>query len=137
MKRKIAKVENRPGVTRNLQWIRINEDLELLDTPGVLWPKFDSQEDARLLALIGSINDDVLDKEDLVLFGLNYLVSTYPGLIAARYAVDESSDDLLREIAHKKLWITKDNEINKAKAIDSILKDIRTNKLGRITWQKI
>ena len=61
VKKKVAKAENRPGVTKSLQWIRINEDVELLDTPGVLWPKIENQDDARLLALIGSINDDVLD----------------------------------------------------------------------------
>ena len=137
VKRKITKVENRPGVTRSLQWIRINEDLELLDTPGVLWPKFENQDDARLLALMGSINDDILDKQELVIFALDYLKKNYPGIISKRYEVDENKDDLITEIALKKLWILKENEINSTKAIDSILKDVRSNKLGRITWQQI
>ena len=136
VKKKVAKVENRPGVTRALQWIRINEDVELLDTPGVLWPKFDNQDDAKLLALIGSINDDVIDKEDLVRFALSYLKQLYPGLIAKRYEVDEDSEDLFETIARKKLWLLSDNVINRDKALDQILKDIRSNKLGRITWQK-
>lgn len=136
VKRKATKVENRPGVTRNLQWIRINEEVELLDTPGVLWPKFDNQEDAKLLALVGTINDDILDKQDLVVFGLNYLKKNYPGLINSRYGVKEDSDDLLIEIARSKGWLTKDNEINIDKALDLILKDIRSNTIGRITWQK-
>ncbi|MBQ5444446.1 MAG: ribosome biogenesis GTPase YlqF, partial [Erysipelotrichaceae bacterium] len=89
VKKKAAKAENRPGVTKALQWIRINEDVELLDTPGVLWPKFDDQNDAMLLALLGSINDDVLDKEGLVRFGLSYLSKIYPGLIEKRYGVNE------------------------------------------------
>ena len=137
VKKKVAKVENRPGVTRALQWIRINEDVELLDTPGVLWPKFDNQDDARLLALVGSINDDVInDKTELVNYGLNYLKDNYPNTISNRYDIDENNDSLIDEIARKKLWLSKQNEIDYVKAIDTLLKDIRSNKLGRITWQK-
>ena len=135
--RKVAKAENRPGVTKALQWIKINEDVELLDTPGVLWPKFDDQDDARLLALIGSINDDVVDKEELVLFGLNYLKENYPGLISKRYEVDENSDDLINDIARKKMWLLSNDQIDYKKAIDLLLKDIRSNKVGRITWQDV
>ena len=137
VKKKVAKVENRPGVTRALQWIKINEDVELLDTPGVLWPKFDNQDDARLLALVGSINDDVInDKAELVNFGLKYLIDNYNGVVSSRYEIDESVDSLIEEIARKKLWLSKQNEVDYTKTIDSILKDIRSNKLGRITWQK-
>lgn len=137
VKKKATKVENRPGVTRSLQWIKINEDVELLDTPGVLWPKFDNQEDAKLLALVGSINDDVInDLNELVNFGLKYLVNNYPGLLNKRYDIDESKDDLLNQIAKAKSWLSKDNEIDEAKAIASVLKDIRSGAIGRITWQK-
>lgn len=136
VKKNVAKAENRPGVTKNLQWIRINEDVELLDTPGVLWPRFDNQEDGKLLALVGSIKDDILNKEDLVLYGLNYLINNYPGIIEKRYEVDTKSNDLIDEIAKKKLWLMNNGDANKDKAIDSILKDIRSNKLGGITWQK-
>ena len=135
VRKKVAKAENRPGVTKSLQWIRINEDVELLDTPGVLWPKIENQSDARLLALIGSINDDILDKQELVLFGLNLLKEKYPGLISERYSVDENCDDLLEEIGKTKLWLTNDGEVDMTKTVDAILKDIRSNKIGRITWQ--
>ena len=135
VKKKVAKAENRPGVTKSLQWIRINEDVELLDTPGVLWPKIENQNDARLLALIGSINDDILDKQELVLFGLNLLKEKYPGIIAERYGVDENSDDLINEIGKTKLWLTGDGNVDATKTVDAILKDIRSNKIGRITWQ--
>ncbi len=135
VKKKVAKAENRPGVTKSLQWIRINEDVELLDTPGVLWPKFDDQIDARLLALLGSINDDVLDKQELVLFGLSYLKQIYPGLIEKRYGVNENEEHLLEAIAKEKLWLSNDGTPNITKAVDQILKDIRSNKIGRITWQ--
>ena len=137
VKKKITKTENRPGVTRNLQWIKINEDLELLDTPGVLWPKLDNQDDARLLALLGSIKDDLLDKEDLVRFGLNYIVDNYPGLINKRYDVEENKDELVDLIALKKNCILKDNNIDYNKTYDMILKDIRNNKIGRITYQYV
>ena len=137
VKKKVAKVENRPGVTKALQWIRINDDVELLDTPGVLWPKFDDQNTAKLLALIGSINDNVLDKQDLVLFGLDYLKNNYPGLISNKYGVDESRDDLLTQIGKAKLWLIKDNEVNYEKTVDSLLKDFRSNALGRITWENV
>jgi len=138
VKKKAAKVENRPGVTRALQWIKINEDVELLDTPGVLWPKFDNQDDARLLALVGSINDDVIvDKNELVTYGLNYLVNNYPNLVSNRYEIDENNENLLENIARKKLWLSKQNEVDYDKTIDSILKDIRSNKIGRITWEYV
>ena len=137
VKKKIAKVENRPGVTKSLQWTTINEDVELLDTPGVLWPKFDNQDDAKLLALVGSINDEVIeDKFALLNYGLKYIVDNYPGLISERYSVDENSDNLIEEIAKKKLWLTKNGEVDFDLAISQILKDIRSNKIGRITWQK-
>ncbi|MBR6233582.1 MAG: ribosome biogenesis GTPase YlqF [Erysipelotrichaceae bacterium] len=135
VKKKAAKAENRPGVTKALQWIRINEDVELLDTPGVLWPKFDDQNDALLLALLGSINDDVLDKEGLVRFGLSYLKTIYPGKITERYGVNEDGDHLLEAIAKEKLWLSSNGQIDIAKTVDLILKDIRSNKIGRITWQ--
>lgn len=135
VKKKVAKTENRPGVTKSLQWIRINEDVELLDTPGVLWPKFDNQEDARLLALLGSINDDVLDKQDLVVNGLEYIRDKYPGMLKDKYGISETEDDLLEAIARKKLWLLSQDRINTEKAVDLILKDIRNNRIGRISWQ--
>lgn len=135
VKKKVAKAENRPGVTKSLQWIRINEDVELLDTPGVLWPKIKNQSDARLLALLGSINDDILDKQELVSFGLHLLKDKYPGLIHERYAVDENGDDLIQKIGKARLWLSSDGEVDMAKTVDAILKDIRSNKIGRITWQ--
>ena len=135
VKKKVAKVENRPGVTRNLQWIRINEDVELLDTPGVLWPKIEDKESALLLALVGSINDDILDKVELVNFGLTFLKNNYPGVISERYGVNEDVDNLLETIGKCKLWLANNNEVNFDKTIESILKDFRSNKLGRITYQ--
>lgn len=136
VKKKITKTENRPGVTRNLQWIRINEDVELLDTPGVLWPKLEDQRQAMILALLGSINDEVVDQEELVNFGLNYIKNEYPSLLNKRYGVDESKEDLINEIGLLKGCLTNDNKVDRLKAIKMILKDIRNNNVGRITFEK-
>ena len=135
--KKAARAENRPGVTRSLQWIRISEDLELLDTPGVLWPKIEDQDDARLLALLGSIKDDLLDKQDLVMYGLDYLKSHYPSLINRRYGVDEDSEDLIEAIGLNKKQLTNNGTVDRVKTVDMILKDIRSNKIGKISWQDV
>ena len=135
VRKKVAKTENRPGVTKNLQWIRINEDVDLLDSPGVLWPKLDDQEKAKKLALLGSINDEVLDKQELVLFGLRYIICRYPDLVKERYGIDENSEDLISDIAKEKKWLTANNQIDIDKTVNMILKDIRSNKIGRITFE--
>ncbi|MBR2577676.1 MAG: ribosome biogenesis GTPase YlqF, partial [Erysipelotrichaceae bacterium] len=133
VKKKIAKAENRPGVTRNLQWIRINEDVELLDTPGVLWPKFDDQDKARILALLGTINDDILDKEDLCAFGLNYIKDEYPGFLNRRYGIDENEEDLLKAIALEKKWLINEGQPDILKAREMFLRDIRNDNIVRMT----
>jgi len=134
VKKKVAKTENRPGVTKNLQWVRINDDVEFLDTPGVLWPRIDDSDVGLTLALLGSINDEILDKHELVNYGLNYLKVNYPGLINQRYGVNEDSNTLFEDIGKEKKCLTSDNQIDTNKTISMILKDIRNNNLGRITW---
>lgn len=137
VKKKITKTENRPGVTRNLQWIRIDKDIELLDTPGVLWPKFEDQDAAKKLAILGSINDDILDKEALVNYCLLYLLKYYPGILNKRYGIEEDKEDLIKEIALNKGYLLNKGEIDYKKTYDIFLKDIRNNKLGRITLERI
>ena len=136
VKKKVAKTENRPGVTKSLTWININEDLMLLDTPGVLWPKFENQEQAKILALLGSINDDILDKEDLVEFGLAYIVKEYPGYLNSRYGIDENTEDLIDAIGKAKGWLKTGSEVDRKKSHQLILKDVRLNNIGRITFEK-
>lgn len=136
VKKKVAQTENRPGVTKNLQWIRINEDVELLDTPGVLWPKFDDQDKAKILALLGSINDEILNKEELVLYGLNYIKKEYPGYLNMRYGINEDSEDLLNDIGIAKKWLISEGKVDMTKTINMVLSDIRNDKLGRITFEK-
>lgn len=135
VKKKVAKTENRPGVTRSLQWIRLNEDVELLDTPGVLWPKLDDQEAAVKLAVLGSINDDILDKEELASYALDYLKQEYPGVLTKRYEISEEGD-LLSAAAKKKLWLTANGEPDLKKAAEAVLKDVRDNRFGRISYEK-
>lgn len=136
VKKNVAKVENRPGVTKTVSWININEDLSLLDTPGVLWPKFEDQTKAKILALIGSINDDILDKEDLANFGINYISLEYPGFLSVRYGIGEDADDLLSKIGINKKCLGKNGEVDITKTSELILNDIRNNKLGRISYEK-
>ena len=136
VKRKVAKVENRPGVTKNLQWIRIDKDIELLDTPGVLWPKFENQEDAIKLAILGTINDNILDKEELVNYCLLYLKDNYKDLLIKYYELD-NLNNIFEDIGRKKNYLSEGGQIDKNKTIDSILKDIRLNKIGRISLEKV
>ncbi len=136
VKKKIAKAENRPGVTKNLQWIRINEDVELLDTPGVLWPKIEDQNQAKILALLGSMNDEILDGEQLAYFGLGYIKNNYPGLLKERYGINEDEKDLIEAIGKSKMWLISEGLVDRTKTYNMVLKDIRENKIGRITFEK-
>lgn len=139
-KKKTAKVENRPGVTKSLQWIRIHEDLELLDTPGVLWPKFEDQDVAYRLALLASISDRILDKEAITIFGLDYLKNYYPELLEKRYEIkieDKRVIKLIDEIALSKKWLKSGGEIDYDKTYDMFLADVRNNNIGKITWDYV
>lgn len=139
-KKKTAKVENRPGVTKSLQWIRIHEDLELLDTPGVLWSKFEDQDVAYRLALLASISDRILDKEAITIFGLDYLKNYYPELLEKRYDIkieDKRVIKLIDEIALSKKWLKSGGEIDYDKTYDMFLADVRNNNIGKITWDYV
>lgn len=139
-KKKTAKVENRPGVTKSLQWIRIHEDLELLDTPGVLWPKFEDQDVAYRLAVLASISDRILDKEAITIFGLEYLKNYYPDILEKRYDIkieDRKAINLIDEIALSKKWLKSGGEIDYDKTYDMFLADVRNNNIGKITWDYV
>ena len=139
-KKKTAKVENRPGVTKSLQWIRIHEDLELLDTPGVLWPKFEDQDVAYRLAVLASISDRILDKEAITIFGLEYLKNYYPDILEKRYDIkieDRKAINLMDEIALSKKWLKSGGEIDYDKTYDMFLADVRNNNIGKITWDYV
>ena len=136
-KRKAAQTGDRPGVTKSLQWIKLGSDLELLDTPGVLWPKFDDQTVGVRLAALGSIKDEVVHMDDLALFCCEYLSKHHPQALIATYKIDKIEDtpwETLQAIARKRGWLQK-GTIDENRLMRSFIKDIRENKLGRITWE--
>ena len=133
-----AKTGNRPGVTKSNQWIRLNKDIELLDTPGILAPKFENETVGRHLAFIGSIKDDILDISDLSYYLIETLLSEYPGIIYKRYEVNETQPILsvMNEIAQKRMCLKKGGETDIYAASRIILDDFRKAKLGKITLEK-
>lgn len=132
-----AKTGNKPGVTKGKQWIRLNKNVELLDTPGILWPKFEDQQVGIRLAFVGSIKDDILNMEELALMLLEYLKEKYPGILQGRYGIDESGSplELLEAIARVRGCIKKREELDYSKVSLLIFDDFRGGKLGRITLE--
>lgn len=132
-----AKTGNKPGVTKGKQWIRLNRQVELLDTPGILWPKFEDQEVGKKLAFIGSIKDEILNTEELAAELVRSLNNSYSGLIEKYYEISENTDpyDTLRKIAEKKHCLTKGGELDFEKAAVLFLDDFRSGKLGRLTLE--
>ena len=136
--KKSAKTGDRPGVTKGKQWIRINKNVELLDTPGILWPKFEDQSVGAKLAMIGSMNDQILNLEELSLELLGYLHKCYEGILAQRYELEESEDRLamLSAVAKNRNCLKKGNELDYAKASNILLEEFRNGKIGRITLEQ-
>lgn len=135
--RACTKTGNKPGVTKGKQWIRLNKNVELLDTPGILWPKFEDQRVGLYLALIGSIKDEILNIDELSLELIQILTEKYPGVLKERYDVQESQTpaELLGEIARNRNCIKKGNEIDYSKAAALLLDEFRSGRLGKITLE--
>ena len=136
-KKKVAVTGNRPGVTKSLQWSKVNNDLELLDTPGVLWPKFEDQKVGILLGVTGAIRDEVLPLEELVAWAIRYLHEFYPNNLANRYEIEESDDpyETLERIAARRGYM-RNGEMDEKRTIETFLKELRDDKLGCISWEK-
>ena len=132
-----AKTGNKPGVTKGKQWIRLNKNLELLDTPGILWPKFEDQQVGIRLACVGSIKDDILNMEELALWLIDYLRENYKGILAERYQITEegTSVEVLEAIARARGCLKKQEELDYAKASLILFDDFRSGKMGRITLE--
>lgn len=132
-----AKTGNKPGVTKGKQWIRLNKTLELLDTPGILWPKFEDQEVGKRLAFIGSIKDEILNLEELSLELLDYIRTNYPGLLNTRYGIEEEGTpvSLLEAVADKRKCLIRGQKIDYAKAAGIVMEEFRNGKIGRITLE--
>ena len=132
-----AKTGNKPGVTKGKQWIRLNKGVELLDTPGILWPKFEDQQVGIRLACVGSIKDDILNMEELALWLIDYLRENYKGILAERYQITEegTSVEVLEAIARARGCLKKQEELDYAKASLILFDDFRSGKVGRITLE--
>lgn len=130
-----AKTGNKPGVTKGKQWIRLNKNVELLDTPGILWPKFEDELTGLHLAFIGSMKDENLNMDEMALALIGELVNRYPGLLAERYQLDESGEGaaVLGQIAQNRNCLKKGGGLDDTKAAVLLIDDFRSGKLGRIT----
>lgn len=135
--RKATDVGNKPGITKQLQWIRINNNLELLDTPGILWPKLDSNEVALNLAATTAIKEEILDTEEVAIFIINTMLRLYPDTIKNRYNITNTKEivDILDQIG-KKIGAVRNNETDYEKVYTTVLKDLRLGYLGKITFDR-
>nr|WP_294493514.1 ribosome biogenesis GTPase YlqF [uncultured Mediterraneibacter sp.] len=133
-----AKTGNKPGVTKGKQWIRLNKNVELLDTPGILWPKFEDQEVGLKLAFIGSIKDEILQTEELGAELIRYLNRAYPGVLEEKYTIPGSEDPYccLNDIAKSRHCLVRGSELDTGKAAGILLDDFRGGRLGRITLEE-
>ncbi len=134
-----AKTGNKPGVTKGKQWIRLNKNVELLDTPGILWPKFEDKQVGFNLACIGSMNDNILDNSEIANGIVELIINNYPGLIGDRYDVDESQDivDIIDNIAKNRNCIKKGEEIDYNKTYNLIIDEFRSGTIGKVTLDEL
>ncbi|WP_461810635.1 ribosome biogenesis GTPase YlqF [Faecalimonas sp.] len=132
-----AKTGNKPGVTKGKQWIRLNKNVELLDTPGILWPKFEDQQVGLKLAFIGSIKDEILNTEELAGELIKFLTTHYAGVLEEKYEIKEQEDPYvcLMEIAKNRHCLLKGNELDTEKAAMMVTDDFRNGRLGKITLE--
>ena len=136
-KKNIARTGNTPGVTKKQQWIKVEREIELLDTPGILWPKFEDQQVGYKLALTGAIKDAVINMEDLAVYGLNFLQDHYPKRMEERYQIKEVSKDLVETFDHigkLRRCFTNGTEIDYDQVSELIVRDVRNQNLGRLTF---
>ena len=138
-KRKTAKAEDRPGVTRTKQWVPVDNTLELLDTPGILWPKFDDTKVGMHLAFTGAIKDDVMDLEELASCLMEYLGSHYADIVTERYKItideEDSGYDLLTKAGRKRGFLMRGAEVDTERMARILLDEFRGGKLGRFTLE--
>ncbi len=136
-KSKKAKAEDRPGVTRTKQWVKLGDNVEMLDMPGVLWPKFEDQNAARKLAFTGAVKDDILDIEALASLLLENLAVNYPDSLMERYKIDSEGTgfELLEKLGRKRGMLISGGEVNPERAAITLLDEFRSGKLGNITLE--
>lgn len=134
-----AKTGNKPGVTKGKQWIRLNKGLELLDTPGILWPKFEDQQVGMRLAFIGSMNDEILIPDELACDLIGAIKELYPKSLQERYEADPAGKpiEILEAVAESRKCYAKGEQLDLGKAAGILIDDFRSGKLGRITLERI
>ncbi len=133
-----AKTGNKPGVTKGKQWIKLSKEVELLDTPGILWPKFEDVQVGINLALIGSINDNILNLDELAIKLIDYLKEYYPHTLTKRYniSIENDSTDILNEIARVRGCLNKGNELDYSKAARLLTEEFKNGQLGKISLER-
>ena len=136
--KKAVQVGNTPGVTKSIGWIRINNDIELLDSPGILWPKIENQEHAHNLAALSSIKEEILDKEELCRYITNKLNELYPSLLMQRYNLEKIDlDTVFDDIGKKRGIFAKGGVVDYDKVYSTIIKDLKDGNFGGITFDRI
>lgn len=138
--RKSVGVANTPGFTKNLSWIRINKDLELLDSPGILWPKFDDQEQAHILAAFSSIKEDILNRDQIAIFIIKKLYELYPKLLEERYGVTELDEDFIEvydTIAARRGCLSRGGVADYEKVSNIIINDLKNGSTGKVTFDRL
>ncbi|CAM5186952.1 Ribosome biogenesis GTPase A OS=Ureibacillus acetophenoni OX=614649 GN=SAMN05877842_101452 PE=3 SV=1 [Ureibacillus acetophenoni] len=139
-KKNIAKTGNMPGVTKSQQWIKVGKDIELLDTPGILWPKFEDQEVGLKLAITGAIKDAITNMEDIAVYGLQFLSIHYPDRMKERYGITSVSEDLIETFDHigkLRRVFGQGGEIEYDKVAELIVRDIRDQHLGKLSFDRV
>ncbi len=136
--RAVAKTGNKPGVTKGKQGIKLNKSVELLDTPGILWPKFEDNTVGLHLAFIGSINDAIIETRELALELVDFIRQTYPGALNARYEISEEgvNHEVITAIAEKRNFVKKGNELDFDKAASVLIDEFRNGSLGNISLER-
>jgi len=140
VKKNIAKTGNTPGVTKAQQWIKVGKELELLDTPGILWPKFEDQEVGLKLALTGAIKDAILNLQDIAVYGLRFLEENYPNRLKERLQIEEDLPHEIIEmfdlVGKKRGCLTGKGEIDYDKVTELIIREIRNEKFGPLSFER-
>ncbi|MFC3040312.1 ribosome biogenesis GTPase YlqF [Virgibacillus xinjiangensis] len=138
--KKIAKTGDKPGVTKQQLWIKVKKDFELLDTPGILWPKFEDEQVGYRLAAIGTIKDQLLSLQDIAAFAINYMQEAYPDALRERYQIEADMEDMwdvFTSIGKQRGALESGGGVNFDKVADIILRDLRTGRLGRMTLETV
>jgi ribosome biogenesis GTPase A len=137
--RKVVDVANRPGVTQAVKWLSVDKRLDVMDTPGILWPRFDDPKVGMKLALTSAIKEQILPIEQVVAYGLEYLLNHYPKILSQRYGISNSEfdfDAFIQLIGRKSGFIMAENEVDRRRTMAAFMADLRQDTLKSISWER-